>query len=158
MFHNCPLREGIQAFCGVNLSAFNEDFKKFSKEKRFRWRRLWFGFKSSPYLAVRHQALAEEQAKGDYLDPKNPFHWSNIKFNLPCSKNFDPEAPWMYEWNDVSKNLAGDVISFACDFRITGFSVENCWQCGRIISSVLQSLVIQEVHRKRTSPTLNAGA
>ena len=31
MFHNYPLHEGIQVFCGVNLSAFNKDFKKLSK-------------------------------------------------------------------------------------------------------------------------------
>ena len=73
MFHNYPLHEGIQAFCGVNLSAFNEDFKNLSKEKRFRWRRLWFGFKPSPYLAVRYQALSKEEAKGDHLDQKIHF-------------------------------------------------------------------------------------
>ena len=77
---------------------------------------------------------------------------------MPCSKNFDPAAPWIFKWNDISKNLAGDVISFVDDFRITGFSVENFWQCGRRLSSALQYLVIQEEAWKRTSPALNKGA
>ena len=158
MFHNFPLHENIQAFCGINLSSFKNDIFYLTSNTKFRWKRLWFGFRPSPYFAVRHLALAEEQAKGNHLDPTNPFYWSTIKLNLPCSKNFDPTAPWIYKWNNLSNNLAGDVISFVDDFRITGYSVENCWQCGRRLASVLQSLGIQEAARKRSSPTLNADA
>ena len=50
------------------------------------------------------------------------------------------------------------MVSFVYDFRVTGFSVENCWQCGRRLSSVIQHQGIQEASQKRSSPSLNADA
>ena len=52
MFLNFPLRNNIRPYCGVNLTNFN-DLGITVKERRQRWTRLWFGFKLSPYLAVR---------------------------------------------------------------------------------------------------------
>ena len=42
--------------------------------------------------------------------------------------------------------------------RVAGFSLENCWQCGRRLASVLQRLGIQEAARKRKPPSLDADA
>ena len=87
------------------------------------------GFKPSPYLVVRFRALAIEIAVGDPHDEVNPFYWEKVKLNLPCSDSFDPSLPWIYKWNPNVGAIAGDFISFVDDYRITGFSVENCWLC-----------------------------
>ena len=68
MFLNFPLHVNTRAFCGVNLSRFDKLGLKIN-EKIQRFTRIWIGFKSSPYLAVRHLAIAEKYARGDLLDP-----------------------------------------------------------------------------------------
>jgi len=155
MFLNFPLFLSIRKLCGVDLSLFDEIVKEFGSSF-FRWCRTWMGFRPSPYLAVRFLALAVEMAIGNPHDDANPFYWSEIVLNLPCSDDFDPSMPWIYKWNDIVKAIAGDLISFVDDFRITGYSVENCWQCGRRLASRLQHLGIQEAARKRTPPSLLA--
>ena len=62
------------------------------------------------------------------------------------------------KWNEHVNSLAGDLVTFVDDMRVMGYSIENCWQCGRKLSATLQFLGIQEAARKRTSPTLNANA
>ena len=119
---------------------------------------MWFGFKPSPHGAVRFFAIAEEQARGDHLDSKNPFYWDKIKLNIPCSQDFDPTSPWICKWNSKEGRIAGDFVVFVDDMRVCGFSVENCWQCGRRLSSVMQNLGVQEAARKRRPPSLDAEA
>ena len=73
---------------------------------RHRWIRLWFGFTFSPYAAVRFLAIAEEKARGDYLDVKNPFHWDSIRLNLPGSDDFNLSLPWIFKWNSIEMHIA----------------------------------------------------
>ena len=155
-FLNCPLHLIIRAYCGVNLSRFDE-FDSISTTRRHRQCRTWMGFKPSPYLAVRYLSLAVEVAIGDPQDVNNPFHWDQIKLNLPSSETFDPSRPWVYKWNNQVQAIAGDLVSFMDDFRFTGYSVENCWQCARRVSSRLQFLGMQEAARKRQPPSLTPG-
>ena len=102
---------------------------------------------------MRFQGIALDFARGDPCDNSNPFHWSEVKLNLPCSDLFDPSLLWLCKWNSTAKAISGNVVSFVDDFSITGFSVENCWQCGRQIASRLQCLGTQEAARKRTAPS-----
>ena len=157
MFLNFPLHTTMRTYCGVNLLGF-DNLPLDKKQKRQRWTRLWFGFKPSPHGAVRFLSIAEELARGDPLDVKNPFFWDSIRMNLPCSSDFDPTAPWICKWNSKLNRIAGDFVVFVDDMRVCGSSVENCWQCGRRLSSVLQSLGIQEAARKRKPPSLDAEA
>ena len=101
-------------------------------------------------------AIAEEQARGDRLDNSNPFFWDKLVLNLPCSDTFDPTMPWAYKLNLNYQKIAGAFVLFVDDMRVTGFTQENCWQCGRRLSSVLQMLGIQEAARKRKPPSLDA--
>ena len=70
----------MRPYCGVNLSK-SDDLDLAIKERRKRWMRIWFGFKSSPYLAVVFLAIAEEQARGYHLYLTNPFYWNEVKLN-----------------------------------------------------------------------------
>jgi len=93
MFLNFPLHQNIKPYCGVNLTSFTDDLKTLSGQTRFRWNRTWMGFKPSPYLAVRHLAIAEELARGDKADKSNPFKYDQVILNLPCSSEFNPSMP-----------------------------------------------------------------
>ena len=44
------------------------------------------------------------------------------------------------------------------DMRVTGYSVEACWQAGRQLASRLQFLGIQDAARKKRPPSLDAQA
>ena len=66
--------------------------------------------------------------------------------------------PWIFKWNPLVKKIAGDCVTFVDDMRVTGFSIENCWQCGRQSSAAMQHLGMQEAARKRKPPSLDADA
>ena len=158
MFLNFPLDETIKPYCGVNLTCFADDLNFPSSSPRLRWNRTWMGFRPSPYLAIRHLAISEEFVRGDRLNPLNPFKFDRVILNLPCSSEFDPTMPWIYKWNSEAQRMSGDLVSFVDDLRVTGYSIEHCWQCARYASSIIQWRGIQEAARKRTAPTLLADA
>ena len=79
------------------------------------------GFRSSPYLAIRHLAIAEEQARGDPLEDSNPFCWNEVKLNLPCSDIFTLSLPLIYEWNGKGKQIAGNLVAFVDNVRVIFF-------------------------------------
>jgi hypothetical protein len=58
-----------------------------------------------------------------------------ICLNLPCVTDYDPGLPTVMTWNnramDNKGRVAGDVITFVDDGRITGFSKENCHEVHR---------------------------
>jgi hypothetical protein len=39
--------------------------------------------------------VAEEVIGGDRKDPKNVFQWDTVKLNLPGSKDYDPNRPFV---------------------------------------------------------------
>ena len=92
MFLNFLLHNNIKAYYVVNL-ALLKDLKGFDKDIQCRWSRTWMGFKPILYLAVRQLLIAEDQARGDYLDQNNPFYWDEVKLNFPCTTKFNPELP-----------------------------------------------------------------
>ena len=116
------------------------------------------GFSPSPYLAVRHLALAEEVIRGDRIEINNPFGYDKVILNLLYSESFDASMLWIYKYNSKVERLAGDLVSFIDNMWISGYSIEYCWQCARRIALILQYLGIQEAARKRTLPSLLADA
>ena len=89
------------------------------------------GFKLSPHNAARHLAIATEFGLGDLLDDSNTFFWDEMKLNLPCSPSFDPGMPWLYKFDSRVRKIASDVVTFIDNKRVTGSSVELCWQAGQ---------------------------
>jgi hypothetical protein len=63
------------------------------------------------------------------------------------------------KWNSTAGALAGDVITFVDDVRVTGFSKENCREVHHQFASRLQYLGMQDAPRKYRPPSqLHAGA
>ena len=157
MFLNFPLDPRVWKLCGVNLSGFDGLRLVDPKLNHMVWTTLWMGFDPSSAYSVRHLGLCLEIAKGDHLDPKNPFHWSKVVLNLPASQDFEPSMPCVYKLNMIVNKIAGDYVVFFDDIRVLGLSVKNCWQCGRKLSSNIQFLGIQDAARKKKPPSLTPG-
>lgn len=81
------------------------------------------------------------------------------KLNLPGMEAYDPKWPKVMKWNSKVSDIAGDVITFVDDVRMTGHSKENCHWVHRQFSSRMQWLGMQDAPRKFRPPSqLNAGA
>ncbi len=49
--------------------------------------------KPSYYVCIKGLLLVLELAKGNRLDPSNPFHWRTVHLNLPGMPDYDPGKP-----------------------------------------------------------------
>jgi hypothetical protein len=117
------------------------------------------GMRPSPYNAVRHYYWAEEFARGDPAKDGNPLAFDQVILNLPGMVLYDPALPKVMKWHSKAQALAGDVITFVDDVRITGFSKENCRDVHRQIASRIQFLGMQDAPRKFRPPSqAKAGA
>ena len=156
MFLNFPLHPELQPYSGVDLSPFKAELKR-----RFptlpigpsrligTWNRTWMGFSPSPETSVRMYYVAEEFARGNRLTLDNPLRWDNVVLNLFGSKDYDPSLPNVYKWDDVRKQIAGDLKAYVDDLRVVGFSLDQAWAIARRVASYLQYLGIQDAPRKR---------
>jgi hypothetical protein len=159
MFLNFPLHVKLQLYFGIDLTPFKKELDiPPTTSGWFKWTRNWMGARSRPYVSVRYFYLAEEFCRGFRSDKNNPLQWDCIILNLPGSKSYDPSKPRVFKWDSVNQRMAGDLITFVDDLRITGFSVEQSWQIARLISYRLQYLGIQDASRKRRPLTRSPGA
>ena len=117
------------------------------------------GMKPSPYNSVRHYYWGEEFARGNPSNRRNPMGYNKIIFNLPGMDNYDPSRPKLTKWNSLSDCMAGDVITFVDDVRITGSSKGKCRAVHRQFASRMQYLGLQDAPRKFRPPSqVQAGA
>jgi hypothetical protein len=158
MFHNFPMDKRIRKCAGLQMDQLAPR-AEWSNSSYLRWSRLFMGMRPSPYLAVRHYYWAEEFAKGDPSLKGNPMGFNQIVLNLPGMLSYDPSLPKVMKWNEVANAIAGDVITFVDDIRISGFSKENCWAVHRQFASRIQYLGMQDAPRKFRPPSQHqAGA
>jgi hypothetical protein len=163
-FHNLILHENTQEYAGIDLTAyFPEELQPSvtSKQKRTiweRWTRCGMGFRPSPYQAVQGTLHAEEQIRGDPLDPANPFHFDAVVLNLPGKEDYNPTKPWVFKFCSTASRIAGDIFIYVDDVRTTGASERDTWLCARKAASTLNYLGLQDAARKRRGPTLEPGA
>lgn len=124
------------------------------------------GMRPSPYNAVRHYYWGEEFARGNPSDCTNPLGYDCIRLNLPGMSGYDPSLPKVMKWRNTDPDdleaggsIAGDVVTFVDDVRITGFSKENCHAVHRQFASRIQYLGMQDAPRKFRPPSqAHAGA
>jgi hypothetical protein len=98
---------------------------------------------------VRFYYCAEEFVRGNRDDLKNHLRWDLIKLNLPGNPDYDPTFPQVMKWDTRFDHVAGDVVAFVDDLRISGYSEEEAWAIARQVASRLQYLGIQDALRKR---------
>jgi hypothetical protein len=174
MFHNFQMDPRLRPFSGVELGpmvpviqgALPEEGRRKVKTGILRWTRLFMGMRPSPYNAVRHYYWGEEFARGNPLDMANPLGYDCIRMNLPGMTEYNPALPKVIKWRrsdpDDPKSggkVAGDVVTFVDDVRITGFSKENCHAVHRQFASRIQYLGMQDAPRKFRPPSqAHAGA
>jgi hypothetical protein len=73
--------------------------------------------------------------------------------------DYDPKWSKVMKWVDDPGDIAGDVVTFIDDVRMTGHSKENCHQVHRQFSSRVQWLGMQDAPRKFRPPShTKAGA
>lgn len=152
-FYNYCLDPTIQPYCGVDLSPYFDDATAWEL-----WTRCVMGLKTSPYGCIRMEMLGDEVAKGCYASPDNPFHFDEVRLNLPGSPSYDPTQPWVFKYNSKTGRIAGDVKTYVDDKRATGASWLDCIRTTRRAASFLTYLGEQDASRKRVPPSLRAGA
>ena len=166
MFHNFFMDPSIRKCAGVKITPIVTRLKNIpledgqtSKPEFLRWSRLFMGMKPSPYNAVRYYYWGEEFARGNPATLNNPMGFDRIRLNLPGSTTYDPGLPKVIKWNDKANAVAGDVITFVDDVRITGYSKANCHGVRRQFASRIQFLGMQDAPRKFRPPSqIQAGA
>lgn len=113
---------------------------------------------------MRHYYWGEEFAKGNPADKANPMGYDRIRSNLPGMANYDPSLPKIMKWRNGSSDsdigsVAGDVVTFIDDVRITGSSKEMCHAVRRQFAGRIQYLGMQDAPRKFRPPSQSsAGA
>jgi hypothetical protein len=158
MFHNFFMDHRVRKCAGLLVDGLGT-LGKGNKAGYLRWSRLFMGMKSSPYNAVRHYYWAEEFAKGDPSLVGNPMAFDTVILNLPGMTSFDPALPKVLKWNTSAHAIAGDVITFVDDVRVTGYSKENCRDVHHQFASRIQFLGMQDAPRKFRPPSQSqAGA
>jgi hypothetical protein len=158
-FHNFHMDERIRRHSGVAVSTLHLKQLPAGSNCSLRWARLFMGMRPSPYNAVRHYYWAEEFARGNPSTASNPMGYDSVILNLPGSPTYDPNQPKVMKWKTAEQCIAGDVITFVDDVRITASSKEACWSVYRQFASRIQFLGMQNAPRKFRPPSQDqAGA
>eukprot|EP00980_Cylindrotheca_fusiformis_P014674 scaffold3994_cov133-Cylindrotheca_fusiformis.AAC.1 len=153
-FLNFFLPYTVRPYAGIDLQPLAKHLGSLgpSKDVSYAWNRLLFGLKPSPYNSIRFYYHAEEYVAGNPREPGNPLRWDRVVLNLPGASNFDPRLPWVYQWDDERKTIAGSVVTFVDDGRGSGSSVEHAWQVLHRCATRFQHLGIQVAIRKVRPP------
>jgi len=106
MFLNYFMDPLLRPFCGVDVSKFVAGTGE-SSRKWLQWNRIFMGFRSSPYHAVKTYNWCLDLVRGNPNDASNPFAFDSVRLNLPGSKNYDPTLPWLTKMfgNSVSSEI-----------------------------------------------------
>ena len=109
---------------------------------------------------MRFYYWGEEFAKGNLRNATdNPFGFDKVILNLPGMDTYDTLKPKLQKWNSTARAMAGDVVTFVDDVRITGSSKERCHLVHQQFTSRMQYLGIQDAPRKFRPPSQDqAGA
>jgi hypothetical protein len=160
MFYNFPLTEVLRKHSGIDFTPYKSRMTHDESDDSFlvRWLRCWMGLRPSPYYAVRYYYWAEELVRGNRRCPNNPLRWDEIRINCPGNATHDPTLPRVMKWNKLINNIAGDIVTFVDDLRLSGATEEQAWAIGRRVASTLQYLGVQDAPRKRKPPVRITGA
>ena len=60
----------------------------------------------------------------------NPFHWKRVEFNLPRSKGYRSDLPWVMKIR-ADGHLAAEVFEYIDDERAKGLSQDLTWRTAR---------------------------
>jgi hypothetical protein len=150
-FHNFPLHEELQVYCGIDLRPYFPSAEARKTVWR-RWSRCMMGLKPSPYFTIKATHLAYEVSNGDWHDPRNALQWDTVVLNLPGSDDYTPTHPWVYRITK-SGDMAGSTPAYVDDLRPVGSTAEHCFQVAHQTGSRLGYLGIHNASRKTRPPS-----
>jgi hypothetical protein len=162
-FLNYLLHTDIREFLGVDVSGVRsadpadlEWENQQGPDAWERWERNWMGLRDLPYRSLQWQVRLKYKVYGDRWDLANPFHWDKVVFNLPGSKGYRLNLPWVMKIR-ANGHLAAEIFVYVDDGRPTGHSQELTRKAVRVYGAGCSRQGIQDVSRKRTSPTMMPG-
>ena len=84
--------------------------------------------------------------------------YDRVRINLPGMPDYDPAFPKIMKWREDALGagvgeVAGDVVTFIDDVRITGHSKANCHAVRRQFAARIQYLGMQDAPRKFRLPS-----
>jgi hypothetical protein len=156
-FYNFMLDPNVQPYAGVDLTPYLGRLPN-GGLRWGRWTRCVMGLRSSPHGCVLMHSLGEEITRGDPVDKSNPFFFDSIRLNLPGMSTYNPALPRVSKLSSLTNRLAADMITYVDDNRPVAPSARACRQLARRIASRLCYLGEQDAARKRSAPSLRAGA
>jgi hypothetical protein len=53
------------------------------------------GLRNSPYRSLQWQVRLKFELYGEWKDTSNLFHWNRVEFNLPGSRGYRSDLPWV---------------------------------------------------------------
>jgi hypothetical protein len=84
---------------------------------------------------------------GDRRVRSNPFHWDKVVMNLPGSKGYRANLPWVMKirWDG---DLAAKVFVYVDDGRPTGPTKDLTWQAARAYGAGCSRRGVQDASQK----------
>ena len=109
------------------------------------------GLQDYPYWSLQWQVRLKFEVYGNRRNTENPFHWDRVEFNLPGSKGYRSDLPWIMKIR-FDGHLAADVFVYVDNGRPTGYCRDLTWRAARAYGSGCSRRGVQDASRKRTSP------
>lgn len=149
MFHNFWVHESERSSKGLRFTNTRKD-GGYEPHTLLRFSVLHFGGKCSPNRIL-------EWAKGDQHDLMNPYHWSHMQLNLPCSVGIGPLLPRVLVLHR-NGDLATRGITFVDDIHIVGRSSDLTMRACKRLKSKMNSAGNHAMVCKYCQPCTTPGA
>jgi len=164
-FLNFPLHTDLREYSGVDVRVrgvrlLNQGDQEWEDERGpspwERWERNWMGLRDSPYRSLQWQVRLKLEVYGDRKALGNPYHWDRVEFNLPGSKGYRSDLPWVMKIR-ADGHLAAEIFVYVDDGRTTGHSPRLTWAAARAYTAGCSRRGVQDASRKRMSPSDTPG-
>ena len=117
-----------------------------------RWNRNWMGLRDSPYRSLQWQVRLKLEVYGNRRDLSNPFHWDHVVLNLPGSRGYRADLPWVMKIR-ADGFLAAEIFVYVNDGRVVACTPDLAWRAARAYAACCAMLGVQDASRKMTSPS-----
>jgi len=114
------------------------------------------GLRDSPYRSLQWQVCLKLEVYGDRKALGNPYHWDRVEFNLPGSKRYRSDLPWVMKIR-ADGHLAAEIFVYVDDGHAAGHSPWLTWAAARAYAAGCSRRGVQDASRKRTSPSDTTG-
>ncbi len=161
-FLNFKLHNSLREYSGVDvhgvrsLACEDASWEVLRPARWEWWERNWMGLRDSPYRSLQWQVRLKLEVYGDRQVLTNPFHWDHIKFNLPGSRGYRSDLPWVMKIR-ADGLLAAEIFVYMDNRRAIGATADLAWQAAHIYAPGCARLGVQDASQKWTSASRTPG-